>query len=286
MKRRLHLVTFASAAFESSRDRLLASARRSGQFREVVVWDDERLRSDPFVGESSLLAHSRGIGYWFWKPHIICDTLERVAEGDVVVYSDAGRFEDRYAIDRSVAPLIQFAEQHEGLFPGVLVSNFGPNAWWTRRDCFVLMGCDDVRFWEHPQVQATFSLWIKCERALSFVREWRTYCSDIRVVGDGPNTCGLANLPGFIDHRHDQSVLTNLVVKLAATPFVIESHVINWIASRRPRSRALNLVSKKIDNVSAIASGTPASLLLLREGFNSRFGSFAGAFSMRQSRRP
>jgi hypothetical protein len=39
------------------------------------------------------------------------------------------------------------------------------------------------------------------------------YCRDPRVVSDQPNRCGLPNLPGFIAHRHDQSILTNLVVK-------------------------------------------------------------------------
>ncbi len=51
------------------------------------------------------------------------------------------------------------------------------------------------------------------QKALMFLREWLEYCSDLRVITDDPNTCGLPNLDGFRSHRHDQSILTNLTLK-------------------------------------------------------------------------
>ncbi len=44
--------------------------------------------------------------------------------------------------------------------------------------------------------------------ACALVAEWLESCRDRRVLTDEPNTCGLPNLPGFVDHRHDQSVLS------------------------------------------------------------------------------
>ena len=39
------------------------------------------------------------------------------------------------------------------------------------------------------------------------------YCADERCVSDIPNQCGLENLDGFQDHRHDQSIITLLQLK-------------------------------------------------------------------------
>jgi hypothetical protein len=43
-----------------------------------------------------------------------------------------------------------------------------------------------------------------------FVEMWLDACTDARVLTDAPNTCGQPNLPGFVEHRHDQSVLSVL----------------------------------------------------------------------------
>jgi hypothetical protein len=265
MSRRLHLVTFASSDFEQARDRLVDSAVRSGQFASVDAWDEKRLADDESFPGRHLLVHPRGVGFWSWQPHLILTTLQRVPEGDAVLYYDSGRYRGGYAINRPLAPLVAYAAAHGGMLPGTLVPQFGPNSRWTRRDCFVLMGCDEPRFWEHPQVQATFSLWLKNERALRFVDEWREYCSDLRIVGDGPNTCGLPNHPGFVDHRHDQSILTNLVVRDRLTPFVIRDRLAQRLIALTRDSEASHLFCKQIDNMSAIADGVSAARIYVQK---------------------
>jgi hypothetical protein len=273
--KRTLLVTFATEDFASQREVLLESALRSGQFEDVIAWDESRLRSDPSLPGAPLLNHERGVGYWSWKPHIILDALESVDEGDVVVYTDVGRYRGGYTVSRDISPLVSFCERHDGIFPGVVVPNFGPNSRWTRRDCFVLMDCDEPYFWDHPQVQATFSIWLKTEHSLRFLSEWRTYCADVRIVGDGPNTCGLPNLPGFVDHRHDQSIVTNLALRRGVTPFVIDSALFRWLVAARPHSLSASLVVKKIDNVAAIAAGThPVKLMALESLGSAKLGRF------------
>ena len=38
-------------------------------------------------------------------------------------------------------------------------------------------------------------------------------CTDFPKPSDRPNVCGLHNLPGFIEHRHDQSILSLLALR-------------------------------------------------------------------------
>jgi hypothetical protein len=75
------------------------------------------------------------------------------------------------------------------------------------------MNCDSLEYWDHPQVQATFSIWQKNGKAVEFVDEWLIWCEQREVVTDEPNRLGLPNFDGFVAHRWDQSVLTNLVIK-------------------------------------------------------------------------
>jgi hypothetical protein len=261
----LHLVTFASPKFEQARDGLVDSAVKSRQFASVDAWDETRLAEDESFPGRHLLVHPRGVGFWSWQPHLILSTLQRVPDGDAVLYYDSGRYRGGYTINRPLTSLVEYAAAHDGMLPGVLVPQFGPNSRWTRRDCFVLMDCDEPRYWNHPQVAATFSLWFRNEKSIRFVTEWQDYCTDIRIVGDGPNACGLPNHTDFVDHRHDQSVLTNLVIRDELTPFVIRGRVARRLIKWSRDSQAAHLFCKQIDNMSAVEDGVSASRLYLQQ---------------------
>jgi hypothetical protein len=49
-------------------------------------------------------------------------------------------------------------------------------------------------------------------RSQLFVSQWLTYATDIRAITDLPSELG-ENAPEFVDHRHDQSVLSLLTKK-------------------------------------------------------------------------
>jgi hypothetical protein len=53
---------------------------------------------------------------------------------------------------------------------------------------------------------------------------WLTYCKDERIITDIPNTCGYGNYPGFIEHRHDQSILSILVASQKIEVFRDPTH--------------------------------------------------------------
>lgn len=201
---------------------LVASARRAGVDRIIArgPWPAE----DAFAREHrAILAAAEGAGYWLWKPRCILSALEEAAEGDVIVYADAGS-ELRCPLE----PLVAAAEDRDG----VLFWNDYANRNYVKRDCFVLTQTDTPRFHAARQLDAALLLFRNVERTRAFVRQWLEACTDPRLVSDAPNTCGRPNLPGFVGHRHDQSVLTLL--------FLREQHRLDFkLFARRVKYRYL-----------------------------------------------
>jgi len=211
---RVTLVSFSSNdSFGEFQKRLCRSALDTGGFDEAVLWTSERLRETEFYRRHpTILGLSRGAGVWAWKPYIIYNELLRRADGEYVVYYDCGRKGN--TIEKPLTELIAWCERSShGILPGVVTLAGGPAKVWSKRDCFHFMGADSPTYWDHPQVQATFSMWKNSAFARAFVLEWMKLAVDPRLISDHPNVGGAANHPGFLDHRHDQSILTNLVVR-------------------------------------------------------------------------
>lgn len=206
---RTWIVSYANASFQASQKRLLESALKYG-IDEPRPWDNKSLEQTPFYKMfQTILDKPRGSGYWLWKPFIIKETLKEMDDGDVVIYSDAG-----IEIVGDLSPLIELCRHKNGilLFAGHYddVGAPGPNicSKWTKRDCFIFMDCDEPRYYQSQMLDASFLVLAKTERSIAFIREWLVYCCQSQILIDQPNLSGLLDLPDFVEHRHDQSILS------------------------------------------------------------------------------
>lgn len=217
---RIYLVNFATQDFRHAQQELARSALQYGGIDEAVLWrEDDWAKQDFCRQHRDIAARPRGAGYWLWKPYIIRDLLARVGGDDVVIYHDAGRGPGA-RFTHGVGPLVEWVKRAEsGILPGCYIARHGANRRWTKRDCFVYMDCDAPRFWNHTQVQATYSVWRRTDRSLAFLDEWLRYACDSRILTDDASTCGLPDFPDFVEHRHDQSILTNLAIRHAIPCF-------------------------------------------------------------------
>jgi SAM-dependent methyltransferase len=90
---------------------------------------------------------------------------------------------------------------------------YGPHGLWTKRDTFVLMGCDNEDYWNKTQLEAGLICLRNNQFNINFMNEWFSFCKNEQIISNSENQSGLSNLDGFIDHRQDQSILTNLQIK-------------------------------------------------------------------------
>lgn len=197
-----YLVCYATEKYYQQQQRLVHSAQETKELNNIFAFREKNLFETDFYKQNEhILSQPRGAGYWLWKPYFIQQILKQSNEGDVVLYLDC-----HHVIN---LPLLNhiLTNMKQDLF---LVMNCFSNKEYTKRDCFVLMDCDNEYFYNATQLEAGICAFRKSNNSDDFVNTWLRYCQNENILTDKANVCGLDNLKEFYDHRHDQSVLTNL----------------------------------------------------------------------------
>ncbi len=205
------LINYASHKFEFRRNLNSITGSLAGDFDKVIEYAPEDLDSAFRQRNKHILENPQGAGYWLWKPYIIKKTLENMRLDDFLFYSDAGSI-----FIGSAVPLIKTMQRTDQDVIAFENHDFKEREW-TKRDAFILMGCDTLRYTDTLQLMCGFSLWRKTAFSMKLVSEWLHYAQDERVITDIPNQCGKENYPGFRANRHDQSIWSLLCKKHQVT---------------------------------------------------------------------
>jgi hypothetical protein len=203
----IHLISYATASHKHYQDQLLSQTHTYGI--EHHIYNDTWLKTRPvYNANRRILDTPRGGGYWAWKPYIILDAMYRADDDDIIVYLDAST----YLLENPIKCIEDNATDSL-----TAVQTCFPCWQWTKRDCFVSMGCDSEEYWQANQVWAGVIFVRVNDETEHIVKEWRDYCFDWDTVSDQPSK--YPNFPGWVDHRHDQSILSNLVIEYKLKTF-------------------------------------------------------------------
>lgn len=144
--------------------------------------------------------HKRGYGYWLWKPFLIKKTLDMVQDGDIVMYLDS-------TINFVGDPIELFELTNTNEI--ICFSSGYKNIQFIKFDVFKILNCLDEKFLNGDHVNAAMILIKKTENSVKFIDDYFNLCSDLHLISDSKNIYGV-NSSEFIDHRHDQSLLSIL----------------------------------------------------------------------------
>jgi len=198
--------------FKHQKIRLKAQAENTGWFDEIIVETPDTISE--FVQEhKDLFANERGFGYWLWKPYIILKTLNKLNEGDLLFYVDAGTtivehrdYRFRAYCDilvNSDTPVITFSIHYfERLFHKMEV---------LKR--FELDGITldkNENFLNSNTVEGGIFMCRKSAYSLSFVKEWLNLMTENNYALTTDESIYEVQVEGFAGHRHDQSILSIL----------------------------------------------------------------------------
>ena len=210
------LVNYASPEFEPYRTINRITGLRAG-FDECLSFGPADIDDDFASENDAILSQPRGAGYWLWKPYFVSRVLSEVDYGDYVFYCDSA-----VHFVGSVAPLLELARHHA--LSMVLFGEGFRESQYTKRDAFVLMECDSPEFSSTPQRFASYFLLEKTEATIEMVSAYLRFARDSRILTDQENEMGYPDHPDFVDHRHDQSILSLLSKKLGID--VVENELV------------------------------------------------------------
>lgn len=203
---KLKVITFANNNFIKARDLLVSELNNIG-VKNIITYNDNDILPN-FINENNeIFQFKRGFGYWIWKPYFILKTLQESNDDDIIIYIDS--------TDLPRIKFIEFIDEHFKKNDILLFRNLREESHdtWTKRDCFILMNCDDEKYHNKVQLEAGVVGFKKTDFNINLIKEWLMFCSNKFIISDIPNIMGLSNHPLFIEHRHDQSILTNLSIK-------------------------------------------------------------------------
>lgn len=250
------LINYSDHYFRKSQTLNSKSGLRIGRFNRVISFSPKDIDSVFFRKNQKILSKKKGAGYWLWKPYFIYKTLMNLQDGDYLFYADSGSY-----FINPIDHLIKIAEKFDQNV--LFFENRYIEKAWTKRDAFILMGCDKPKFTNSSQRQGGFSLWKKSKFSMEFAEEYLCYCQDERIITDNPNTMGLPNYHEFIQNRHDQSVSSLLAKKYNIPPFRMVSQFGNkWIDEypnsdypqliQLTRKKNIPLMEKLIKNIKTL----------------------------------
>ncbi|MBX3486689.1 MAG: hypothetical protein KF798_02145 [Candidatus Paracaedibacteraceae bacterium] len=203
----VHLVTYAhgSDVFHKNRNIQAYSAINRG-IDFIHLYRKEHI--DPqYIQDHPILNEKVGAGYWLWKPYLILKTLEKIPEGDILLYGDSGML-----IRQPINNLIESALKDKDI---VLFDYFNPVHGTASRsatgDIFAAVDCQTDACYKSPHVWAGIVLLRNSLTSRAFIKQWLSLCETPLLINGG--TGKVPNQPNFSHHQHDEGILSALAAK-------------------------------------------------------------------------
>jgi hypothetical protein len=217
MFKNLKVITFAKGNFIPSAELLKNELRILGVEKFKIIKESD-LDLDFISKYKKFLLFKKGYGFCIWKPYIILKELTEISSSEVLLY-----------IDSTDIPKLAFFKKmfsHLETNSIFLLNRGYKNSEWTKRDTFILMGCDNYIFHNTVQLEAGVISLKNNKFIRDLLKQWMFYATNDKILFDNDNLCGLPNLPNFKEHRYDQSILTNLAIQLNLKSFNLGSDFI------------------------------------------------------------
>ena len=204
MDQQVHLITYANKKYELSMQKLLEEAHAFKEFTTITGYKPNNLTPLFAKRFHSILQQPMGAGYWIWKFDIIRQKLDQIANNDILVYLDGGcsvniNGKKRYheyidMLNKSEYGFLSFSMSTEYIYTTKQILNYFDETPESKigQDKHLVGGILLMKKCPH-----TYMILDKCIELLNH---------DPKLITDHYNKENQHS--GFIDNRHDQSILS------------------------------------------------------------------------------
>lgn len=200
------LINYADETFKDAQHYNSYTAKHIGKVDKVIEYGPENIeRAFLEKNKQWFVKGDAQIGkYGLWRPMIIRDAYMRISEGEFLMYADAGTFfvnDVHYLTElmlkKNINVLvfsIPFVEKH-----------------WSKRDIFIKLNADTEEIANSNQRMSTCFIIRKSGEGEEFIERYQKIAvNNPELFTDDENILGEENYSGFIQNRHNQSVLSIL----------------------------------------------------------------------------
>lgn len=206
-----HFISFGNDLFTNQLKRVCNEAKKVGWFDKIIAETPSTIQDFMTTHKDFFDNNKRGFGYWLWKPYIILRQLNQMKDGDYLFYIDAGS---------SILPhrFYRLKEYFDYLELQPIWTSGSNGAYLEKQFQKIsllkrLNLENDKSFLESSMVEGGMIAIRKCEKSISLVKEWLSLGieDDYKLINDYIGTDKQTD--GFLEHRHDQSILSAIIKK-------------------------------------------------------------------------
>lgn len=178
-------------------------------FDNIIGYTDQDLKRDiEYWGKYGdfIAKNPRGFGFYSWKPYVVRRTLKDMNDDDILIYIDAGCTINTYAKKRLEEYVDIVRKSKHGIISFQMELS---SQKYTKKELFEYMGVTKEDQ-QKNQFVAGILILRKNENTRRIVDEWYRVSHIPEMINDQR---AVIQHPEFIDHRHDQSILSILFHK-------------------------------------------------------------------------
>lgn len=207
---RIVLITFSDDKFEPAKQRLVCQAEKTGVFDKIIPYSPSMVSKA--IKDLPTWNIGRGCGLWTWKPDIIMQTIEKLEDGDIVVYADAGCSVYRSPEWDAIVKILN-------KFDIIAQRLYQRTDNWTRKELLDFFIDGNGKYWPKLyQYEATVILKVS-DFTKKLIWEWLNLIIDHpEFVMDVTEEEKRSQHPCFIENRHDQAIYSALIYKYYLKP--------------------------------------------------------------------
>lgn len=204
------LVNYADKTFSNAQKYNSYTAKKFGKVDEIVEYGPEKIDSS-FLEKNKewfVVGNSQIGKYGLWRPIILEDAYSKIQTDDYLVYADSGTY-----FINNIHYLTSFMDKRH-LDVLVFSIPFSEKDW-TKRDVFIQLNADQEDIIYSNQRMSTCFVVRKSKEGKELIERYKKVAIEHpELFTDQENVMGKENYSGFIQNRHNQSVLSVLTKKM------------------------------------------------------------------------
>jgi len=225
----IHLATFFSSDLKRSAERFKKQAEHMNIYNFIHMLNQDDLNKDfrNYISELLKKGKKRGYAYWVWQTYVHQIILSKMKEGDIYHWCDVGCHFNKNGLER-LKEYINIVSKEKNGFLGFSYKSLEPKEKYkkykfkenleyeyTKSDLIKYFNLSyDDEIIKSPQVWGGSFFIKKSKESLEIMNEhFQITRNRFDLIDDDESKFVEKSLPGFIAHRHSQSVLSILVKK-------------------------------------------------------------------------